>query len=220
MITRLVLTAIAAVLSSLLWFSQSFAGAEAFAPVYIQQTNKHVQRLIQAEDVLKSKPKEEWTDLEQQHYLSNAAWAVYSAIFTYSLLNDEIPEDLRRIADEGHLAVWPRNPYNDWKPMEVNVKGLSFSPGDLTLQLCPPSEYSFIDGGREVPLSFELGVFGPTENYARTYGHAEPNPENRSWANTPQGTLYLIGAWAEPASEVRKRAEAAKESREEANDGH
>jgi hypothetical protein len=107
--------------------------------------------MLQAAEVLQSKPRAEWTDVEQQTYLSNALWAVYSAVFSYELLNSELPDDLLQVVDQGLLASWPLNPYNDWRPMQVNAEGMGFSAGNLSLQLCPPTEYSYGAEAREVP---------------------------------------------------------------------
>jgi hypothetical protein len=183
----------------------AIAGGETFAPIFVQQTNKHTQRMVEAAEVLRSKSQDEWTELEQQHYLVNALWSVYSAVFAYSLLHDELPSNLHAVVDEGLLAVWPGNPYNNWAPMAVNASGTSFSAGNITLQLCPPSEYTIRDGGQEVALSFELGIFGPTAEYASNYGNADVNAKNRSWAMVPAGTVYMIGGWAEPADEIRAK---------------
>lgn len=196
----------------LLGATEAFAGGDAFAPIYIQQTNKHTTRMVTAAEVLKSKHQAEWADTEQQEYLANALWSVYSAVFAYSLLHGELPSDLHSVVDEGLLSVWPDNPYDNWEPMQVNVSSTSFSAGNFSLQLCPASAYSYSGHGTEVPLSFELGIFGPSEEFALDYGHAEAYEKNSGWATVPSGTLYMIGGWTESVADSQAKLAAESES--------
>ncbi|MCB1186358.1 hypothetical protein KDL29_04245 [bacterium] len=174
---------------------------DAWEPRYVLQANKHTTRFMTAEATLKSMEESEWSDEDIQYYLSNALWAVYSAIEAYSLKNGYLPADAGTLVSAGYLVKWPDNPFNEWEDMILETSISTFSPGDFYWQLCPSTHYSYrLDGnGDLVPLSYQLSVFGPDTTFASTYADNEVITENSAWASVPSGSVYSLSAWTEPA---------------------
>lgn len=173
-----------------------------FAPKFIQQANKHTTRFVEKATELRMQDPEIWLVPDQQFYLSNALWAVYSATVSYTMLHGELPANPQDVVSEGLLSVWPGNPYRNWEPMSVAIGISSFSAGDLIFQICPAALYSFGSDGRElVPLSFQFGIYGPDSEFARFYGNAQVIEENSGWATVPPDVAFLLGSWAEPAED-------------------
>jgi hypothetical protein len=186
------------------------AGAPAFAAPtcaaeYLQQTNLHTARFVSKARTMQATASSSWSAKDQDVYLSNALAAVKGAVFSYMLVYGEMPKPVDTVVDAGLLAVWPANPYDGWKPMQVNANGLAFSAGNLTLQLPPKNKYSFgPDGRTRLPLSFQMGVFGGSQQRS-TGGRAKLARQNASWATVPEMTLYMLGSWFEAADSVLLR---------------
>lgn len=174
---------------------------EVWEPRYVLQANKHTTRFMSGESTLKSMEESEWTDEDIEFYLSNALWAVYSAIEAYSLKNGYLPADASTLISAGYLVKWPDNPFNDWEDMVLETSSSTFSAGDFYWQQCPSSYYSYRQDGNGglVPLSYQLSVFGPDTTFASTYADNEVITENSAWATVPSGSLYSLSAWTEPA---------------------
>jgi hypothetical protein len=146
-------------------------------------------KLALDENVLKGKQQSEWTDKEIESYLFHALFSIYHAMNAYMFANRRIPSSWESLRDLGDLTPWPGNPLNNWEPIKWSVAPAEFKPGDLVLQICPPDYYSGLKN--PVPLSFELSINGPTEDYSPIdpfwYVPAE-------WAVIPKGTAFIAGA--------------------------
>jgi hypothetical protein len=178
--------------------SASAATKADFVQKYVQQANKHTSRFVDQALILKSKPSEEWTAEELQHYLANSLWAVYSATMAYVIEQGEVPQNLGQVRSAGYLATWPENPFTNWSPMEVVTLADGFSPGNLCLQVCPSEYFSHKGADSLAAQSYELAVYGPDENFATLYGAPSTNELN-TWAVVPSGAAYMVGTYSEPA---------------------
>jgi hypothetical protein len=158
--------------------------------------------LLEARQKLDSVPSAEWTDPAIQQYLSEAIWVVYLGAIYYSYKNNRLPSDFTSLSNSEYVPTWPGNPFSNWEPMVVVERAGEFKAGAFSLQICPPEYYSRIKDSR--PLSFELGIFGPNPEFAT--GQAEPLNLN-SWAMIPEGTVYMLGTYTEPASSVKRKLE-------------
>ena len=69
----------------------------------------------------------------------------------------------------------------------------------------PPEYYSFFRNPR--PASYELGVYGPTEDFSR-YGDPRALKPNE-WAIVPQGVWIMAGQVYETAKTSKKKYEEA-----------
>jgi hypothetical protein len=163
--------------------------------------------------VLKSKPQEEWAQVEIQTYLANAMWTVQCGILQYKYDHERLPEPVSSLTGSEYIPVWPENPFNGFAPMEVLNGYAGFKPGELVMLVCPPEEYSGIKDPR--PLSYELGVYGPDEEFAQ-YGNAEVTC-NSDWAIAPVGVLYMTGARTESGKHLLEKWEKGKREAEEQN---
>jgi hypothetical protein len=182
--------------------AQEGSGA-AFAPEYITQANKYTQRFLDAADQMKATQPEEWSPDLQKFYLANAIWAVYSAAVAYNLMHDDSPTSLQDLYNDGLLAAWPENPYNEWQPMDIKTTSVN-SPGDFYLQYCPARYYSSnADGTRLVPLSFVLAVFAPDQTFANQYADITSlsgDNENSQWMIIPTSAIYALDFYSSPES--------------------
>ncbi|MCC7477893.1 hypothetical protein IT575_05485 [bacterium] len=180
---------------------------------FTDQAQKHVERMLVAEDNLKAREASEWEEGEVAAYLVSANWAVYSALTAYVLDRAELPARAEDVVSAGYLSVWPENPAADWRPCAVVDATAPFSAGDLVLQVCPPSAYSFkigVDTDIEVANSFELSIYGMMQG-ASDAQRLEAREGNKNWAAIPSDSVSMIGFYAEPASSTReKRAKRAR----------
>lgn len=178
---------------------------------YEQHISDMRQELNDVTTKLKSMPQEEWPDAAVETYLADSLWVVYYGILYYSAENNRLPDDVNSLAGTRFVPEWPNNPFNEWEPLTVSTSE-SFSAGNLALQICPPAFYSRINNPR--PLSFELSIFGPFEEFSQN-GNAETLDEN-TWAHVPNGALYQLGAFTETAAHAKAKWE--KFQREHEND--
>ena len=161
---------------------------------YIDESTSSYQSMMDKQEFLfLSQPA--WQDVEQSEYLFYAFWTVYNGVLAYKLDNDRLPTDLHEVVSGGYAPGWPVNPYDNWEPMRVVDSAAEFAPGCLVWQVCPPEEYSYIGAIAErnlIPLSFELGIYGPDLEFARL-GAPEVMQFN-NWAVVAKGTLYQAGS--------------------------
>lgn len=149
------------------------------------------------------------SDQQILDYLNNAVsavyWArVYAATRPYTSDIERVNDSLESVVPLGLIASWPLNPFNNWEPMRVLSTSDSFSPGDLVLQLCPPSENSE-RLGVNLPMSFALSIYGPNEEFAsRGQARAMEGNTNANWTVVPSGALYMLSLHVPSA---RERAE-------------
>lgn len=186
-------------------------------------------KMLEARKILEQNPSEEWTDSQMQTYLYNALWTVFNAMIVYQFEFDEACTSMGDLVSLGYFPEVPGNPYSDWEQMTLETANPTFSPGNLFIVLAPPDFYSYVtdsQGNRELkPLSFELGIFGPTIEFAKT-GLAKTDPDS-SWAYVPEGTYFLLSTFTETTAQSdEKRADwlkykaelAALASKEDGND--
>jgi hypothetical protein len=144
-----------------------------------------------AEKALRDKDAAEWTQGEIDDYLYCTGLAVYYALNTYVLENDEHPSSPRQLIDSGMLPVWPANPFNNWEPITWKPGSLEFAPGDLCVQLCPPDWYSRPNPPR--PITYMISIFGPTADYIPLHEQESSPFETLTWAVKPSGAVFSHG---------------------------
>lgn len=176
-----------------------------------EQLRTVVEQRHTYERELRENPESEWSSEAIDGYLLNSMMCVYYAAVFHLWENGEHPARLNLAFNGGKFGGWPANPLNDWQPMEVLEAYADFSPGDLALQIAPSDYWSYMDrdaAGNYIagPYNFELAVFGPSEKYAK-FGNAAPYRKNSDWAMTPEGALYMIGAWKETTTVTDEKLE-------------
>ena len=209
--------------SILLFHAAAFGATETERQAYWdEQGRSAVEQRAEYEARLRAVDPAEWEPADLEGYLYQAMWNVYYGIVFHLWEYRELPTDPQLAFGDSLAGEWPGNPLNDWQPMRVLDITDEFSAGDLCMQICPPDYYSVMDkdaAGDYItrPYNFELAVFGPTIEYAQ-FGNAAPYKKNADWAQTPEGALYMVGAWRETvemtAAKWEARKQAARELRE------
>jgi hypothetical protein len=138
-----------------------------------------------------------WSEVELEHYLSDAAWMVYLGkayanmrVLTGPEFNDTIAQtnnDLTQLVALGFLPFWPANPLNEWAPMQVLKPGSEFSAGDLCFALCPMDYATTLHIGK-TQVSFDMFIFGPEESLG-SFGEIVQVGSNKKWSNPPRGAM-------------------------------
>jgi len=152
-----------------------------------------------AKMILEEMDPSEWSDQEVFEYLQASIRLIYYAM-VWQLVSDGNqhllnPEDLMT---RGYLLEWPKNPYNDWAPIQIRDTQDGFFPGDVIREICPSHEAT-----RGVKLSFQLYILGSDEEWFLE--PVEAIQMNSSWATIPVGTAYAIGYHAENDLEIEER---------------
>ncbi len=139
-----------------------------------------------------------WSEVELEHYLSDAAWYVYLGkayadmrVLTGPEFNDTIAQtntDLTQLVALGFLPFWPANPLNDWAPMQVLQPQDNFSAGDICFALCPLNYATTLHIG-VTQVSFDMFVFGPEESLG-SFGEIIQVGSNKQWSVPPRGAMY------------------------------
>jgi hypothetical protein len=155
--------------------------------------------------VLEQTDRSAWTLQQTSDYLYTSLDVVYDGLVFYFVKNGKLPATLESLKGTEYIPVWPDNPYNDWQPVRILSLADDFSAGDVVWQICPPEFYSYVRNTR--PASCELSIYGPDVKYA-DFGDAKPASGNTKWAVIPEGAVFMLGQWAEPASVTRKKFEA------------
>jgi hypothetical protein len=155
--------------------------------------------LTKAEDVLRHKPKAEWTKEEVEVYLFNAMYAVDYATIVYIDRNKQHPLDEQVLKDSGLLSHWPANPLRDWEPIRILSKSDEFSAGDIVKQLCGPELYSGLTN--PVPLTYMITINGPSKDY----DPSQPVKSLFTWATVPSGSVFVGGSKYMTSAEKRKK---------------
>jgi hypothetical protein len=168
-----------------------------------RQISSHSQKLRTSIETYKADPELLAQDVELGTYLGDSLWAVYNGLVLYKWENSSLPTDTESLAGSKYVPVWPLNPFNAFEPVQILELSEGFSAGDMTLQICPPEYYSRISNPR--PLSFELSIFGPSEEYGNR-GSAQITRSN-TWAVVPSGALYMLGARTQSAASAKANAE-------------
>jgi hypothetical protein len=143
------------------------------------------------------------SDLEQEAYCRALGWALYYAFNGYAADNPRLPSSIEDLVSAGWLTCIPTNITND-EPVVMLTPSAGISPGNVVLELAPPAFYSLIgavDNYQFVPLSFQLGVYGPL---GCTETRMEALPENH-WATKPAGLVAYYGTFTEPAADSLKK---------------
>ncbi|MCB1217499.1 hypothetical protein KDL44_08900 [bacterium] len=160
---------------------------------YEEELQKSEEKLLAAEAVLKSKPAEEWTVEEQEHYLRYAMFTIYGGFLIYKDIHRQLPQGSSVLMKMDIIEHWPGNPYNNWEP--VRWEGEGFTAGNLVVQECPPELYSGLWNPK--PMSFIMSINGPSVDYIPqqeiTYGLDY-------WAMRPAGSVWMVGAYTSPHS--------------------
>jgi hypothetical protein len=195
---------VAALALTMFLFAQAAFAEEPWPVQYIREKlPKTEEALNSSRQVLESKAQTEWTSEEITEYLRNANFSIYYALEIYILLNREQPVDSASLRSAGIIATWPGNPYRNWEPMDWYSNG-EFRPGDLVLQLCPPTEYSYgKTPGVEVPLSCILSINGPSQDFEPVMTLAKPF--DFSWGQVPAGSAWVLGCSFTSAKAARER---------------
>lgn len=184
---------ISVVITSFLVIAASPATAETRAELAdrnLAQQADTVASMNELKSTMQSKSSEDWTILEVQTYLNYALWDVYLGAAAYVYDNRVAAQDSSTLINNGYVSEWPENPFNEWEPMELNTISTEFVAGDLCLMICP---YDFYSGYNVlVPRCFEMCVFGPTVEFADSFGDAKTNKLN-TWAAVPNGAMYQLG---------------------------
>jgi len=210
--------------SVLLFHAAAFGATEAERQAFWdEQGRMAVEQRAEYEARLRAVDPAEWEPADLENYLYQAMSSAYLGIVFYLWEYRELPSDPQLVFGDSLAGEWPGNPLSDWQPMRVLDIAEGFSAGDLCMQICPPDYYSVMDkdaAGDYItrPYNFELAVYGPTAEYAK-FGNAAPYKKNADWAQTPEGALYMVGAWRETVdmtvAKWEARKQAARELREQ-----
>jgi hypothetical protein len=168
---------------------------------YRDLVTEQAESLDAAGQALQAKPAGERTDAEVDAYLTRAFWTVCDGLQCYLYENQSLPESLAELAETDYIPHWPGNPLLDWRPMRVLTVEDGYSAGDLVLQICPPEYYSGLVN--PVPKSFELGVYGRSEEIPPPPGYDAGIAT--LWVVVPAGVLVLGGAHTESSASSRKK---------------
>ena len=187
----------------------SVAPAQGPDELYRQWLRDFEMKLDDAEDVLRGKDASEWTLEEIDAYLFNALFVLYNANNLYIREHKQHPYDGEVLRNAGILTEWPGNPLRNWEPITWESLPGGFSPGDIAVQLCPPSEYSGYL--REVPLTYVMSIYGPGEDYTPM----ESISSLCEWDIVLPGTAYSVSAYWEPAYKTRAKMEQTQQTLEE-----
>lgn len=208
-------TVVVALLSLMVWgaclITPALAINNSLLSEYRTRVQDKVVDLAKSRAVLEAKDQAEWTAVDIQTYLLDSLWAIYDGLIMYEYKNRLMPDELSDMNGTEYVPVWPGNPFADWAPMEVLGVEDGFKAGDFVLQLCPPEFYSGINS--TLRLNFELGIYGPDKEFA-SLGTPRPN-EHNTWATTPTGVYYMVGAYTETGTHLRAKREARKKQKEE-----
>ena len=184
-----------------------YATESFFPESEVQETRQNVIDQSSYYNTLREKLGEidpvKWTNSQRHDYLEAALWTIFYGLNLYFEENGSLPDDLSELAGTSYIPVWPGNPYNEWKPVQILSLSDGFSPGDATLQVCPHVFWSYIQNTR--PVSCELSIFGPDMQYG-DLGDAQPMKSN-TWAVIPDGAVFMLGQHAEPASVSQQKYE-------------
>lgn len=208
---RFVLAALAAGITVLAVASP--ASSQQRARDYYQTEKSGFWRdLGDAEDVLKGKPRAEWTQKEQEDYLFNALYAIYFATNAYVCEYGRHPGSREDLASFAGLDPWPGNPYDNWEPLEwEDYPAGEFVPGGLIRQLCPPALWS--DPWDPRPKTYVLSINGPAEDYSPM----DPTALKVFFEGStiPSGTAFIAGAGWDSAAKTLERREKSRKAAEE-----
>jgi hypothetical protein len=194
----LLLLAIILSLSSSVWASNYSDNADEL----LAQQAGVIQQLHDAKAALQAKPQAEWTTAEISTYMDQAL--VFLGATAYVFDQRAAATDPSILMDNGYVAEWPGNPFNNWEPMKMNAASTNFSAGDLCLQICPLEDYS---GYKNlVPRCFELSIFGPAEDFPGKQDWLTPNPNNH-WASVPHGSYEILGYSTTTHTDLLKQIE-------------
>jgi hypothetical protein len=175
--------------------------------VMIDEAQKVVSDMSQRYQAIRAElekaDRDTWTVAQTHEYLDASLWVIYEGMTYYFMKNGSLPNTLEELKGSVYISTWPDNPFNDWKPIRILTLADSFSPGDVVWQICPPEFYSFIKNTR--PVSCELSIYGPDVKYA-DFGDAKADKANK-WAVVPEGAVFMLGQWCEPASVSAKKFE-------------
>ena len=166
---------------------------------YLESCRTNYGQMQDARIILEQTPNEEWTDAQIQTYLADVLWTVCHGMVVYKFEFNEVGVSLEDMVTLGYFPEIPGNPFSNWEPISLAQGNPGFSAGNLFILLPPPDFYSYVGDGQgnyEIkPMSFELGIFGPTIEFAAT-GLAKPD-NNNTWAQAPNGTYFLLGSFRE-----------------------
>jgi hypothetical protein len=190
-------------------------GGEGFVQYLKSEAGDYQRRFIEAADVLKSKPQNEWTQKEIEAYLFDVVHAMNFATMAFVMDNRRHPRDCDELKETGCLSQWPDNPLNDWQPVSWSEPGAALIPGNLVKQLCPPSEYSFPKN--PTAITYVLTINGPEEDYCPIEPIYYTPP---AWAHIPPGTAFAAAFGIESIAKTLKKQEAKKKRQEEYDKQH
>ncbi len=149
-----------------------------------------------ARDALQAKSPAEWTDAELEDYFYNAAFVPYYALIKHINQYRQHPSSAAALGEWMGPDDWPGNPLNDWEPMALRYDDPTFHPGDLAVMLCPHEWASRASYSGTVRLTFQISIFGPTEDYLPERELFESLDFMPPW---PEGTSFGVGAYWGPA---------------------
>jgi hypothetical protein len=209
-----------ALVTCLILFNQAFAmNRPELIQEYKDQAAASYTKMLELQEFLHlSQPA--WTDVEQEEYLFHAFWTIYNGLLAYRMENDHLPVNLHDVVTANYAPGWPLNPYDNWAEMGISDSVDGFAPGCFVLQTCPSDYYSYsgpVASQILIPLSFELGIYGPAIEFARL---GDPQVmEFNDWASVIEGTLYQAGSHRETAKVTdRKRDKRRKQAEENSSE--
>jgi hypothetical protein len=81
----------------------------------------------------------------------------------------------------------------------------------MVIQLCPPSMYTGVKVSPR-PMTFTLGVYGPSEDYKPI----NPPSALYDWDSEPAGVVFITGTRFSTSEEQRKKLAAQEQRRQDA----
>jgi hypothetical protein len=186
--------------------SPAFARHQQYSDQYRGYAQDCEIRLQEMETTMRSQGPETWKEATLASYSVVMGSAVYYSLMSYLFANDDLPSNLESVVGYG-ISSWPKNPLNNWEPVKVTPGG--FSAGDIVFEMAPSSYYSLLGSINDLdlgPLSFELGVYGPSENHIQ--GCSGKILKENEWAMLPSGLVLILGSYTETAEETMKKIQA------------
>ncbi len=191
----------------------SATSREELRKFHVDELHKCTEYVEQYGREMMEVPLEDWSTRQIDLYLYYAMSKVHLALALYEYDFDYLPSTVEGVVAAGYIDEIPGNPFEDWKPMRILGPDEPFHPGALVYQVCPEEYYSFVLNDELIPLSYELSVYAPFEDYGSPV-NPQPIKHNADWAVIPANTLAMVGMYNEPAFvtlEKRAELEAARE---------